>query len=242
VFNRVAEAYASRPPYPEALLRRLLALSGGPGQRVADLGAGTGHLALPLAALGLAVTAVEPARAMLSALRARRPEGVPLAAIHARAEETHLPGGSFALVLLADALQWVDPELTGREVARLLAPGGVLAVVLARFARTPFMEGLGALLLRANPRARGRPAEAARELFGLAVPGGVPAVETFRQEARLDGAGLRALLASLSYVGPALGPAAFERLLGEAEALARRTGGAAFGRELTLRWCARPRP
>jgi predicted RNA methylase len=68
VFNRLAEDYRRRPGYSTGLAERLLALAGGPGARVADLGAGTGHLALPLARLGARVHAVEPARAMLAAL------------------------------------------------------------------------------------------------------------------------------------------------------------------------------
>ena len=125
VFNRLAEEYRHRPPYPAALVERLLALAGGPGARIAELGAGTGLLAVPLARAGVHVMAVEPARRMLDVLRA---EGVPgLEPVHASAEETGLPGGAFQLVVLADALQWVDPDRGGREAARLMADeGGVI--------------------------------------------------------------------------------------------------------------------
>ena len=50
VFNRMADVYDARPAYPAALLDALVALA--PGSRVLDLGAGTGKLALPLAARG----------------------------------------------------------------------------------------------------------------------------------------------------------------------------------------------
>src|SRR5881394_2383331 len=69
VFNRMAEFHAARPPYPAALVDALADLAGPVGSRVADLGAGVGHLALPLAARGFDVAAVEPAEAMLDALR-----------------------------------------------------------------------------------------------------------------------------------------------------------------------------
>lgn len=242
VFNRLAGDYRARPPYPEPLVDRLAALAGGRGAAVADLGAGAGHLAVPLAARGLAVTAVEPARAMLDALAQRAgARGVEVTVVHAAGEATGLASGAFALVLLADALQWVDPERCGAEAARLLAPAGAAAVVEARFAPTPFMDGLAALLAGANPKARPRPAGAARQLLALAAPGSAPREERFRQEAPLDAAALGAVLRSLSFAGPALGPERLGALLREAEALAGRCGGARFARDLTLRW-ARRRP
>src|SRR5512138_3077996 len=133
VFNRLAADYGRRPPYPEALDLRLFALAGGPGARIADLGAGTGHLALPLARLGAKVHAVEPARTMLELL-VEGARGLPVEPVHAAAEETGLAAGAFDLVLLADALQWVDPERGGREVARLLDRRGALAVVVPALA------------------------------------------------------------------------------------------------------------
>jgi SAM-dependent methyltransferase len=242
VFNRLASAYDARPPYPAALVERLAALAGGRGARVADLGAGTGALALPLAARGLRVAAVEPARAMLDALRRRVAPDLPLEPVHATAEATGLAGGSFALVLLADAVHWVDPALAGAEAARLLAPGGAVAVVEATFAGGPFMDGLAALLARANPKARPRPPGAAREIVALGAAGAAVAEERFLQDAPLDGPALGAFLRSLSYAGAALGPAALAALEDEARALAARSGGARLRRDLTLRHGRRPAP
>lgn len=235
VFNRLAGAYHHRPPYPAALVARLLALAGGPGARIAELGAGTGLLAIPLARAGAHVAAVEPARHMLDLLRA---EGVPgLEPVHAAAEETGLPAGAFQLVVLADALQWVDPDLAGREVARLLAPGGALAVVTPHLARTPFLEALSERIARANPKARPLPPPVGL-LFSVAgLP--APAEERLEHEVRLDDAGLEGVLRSLSYVGPALGPAALEALLADARALAAEHGGAVWRRTLAVAWARR---
>ncbi len=226
VFNRLAAAYRHRPGYPTALLDRLLSLGGGAGARVAELGAGTGHLALPLARLGARVVAVEPARAMLEALRAAEVPG--LEAVHAAAEETGLPAGAFDLLVLADTLQWVDPDRAGREAARLLAPGGALAVVTPRLAATPFLAALAERIARANPKARPAPPPVGL-LFSVAgLP--APVEERFEDEVRLDEAGLEGVLRSLSYVGPALGPAALEALLLDARALAAEHGGALWRR------------
>lgn len=235
VFNRLAAAYHHRPPYPAALIERLLTVAGGPAARVAELGAGTGLLSVPLARLGARVVAVEPARRMLEVLRA---EGIPgLQPIHAAAEETGLPGGGFALVVLADALQWVDPDRAGREAARLLAPGGALAVVTPRLAATPFLSALAERIARANPKAR--PARPPVELLFSVAGLPAPSTEHLEDEVRLDDAGLEGVLRSLSYVGPALGPAALDALLADARALAAEHGGAVWRRELTLAWARR---
>lgn len=237
VFNRLAADYRHRPPYPAALVTRLVALAGGPGARVVDLGAGTGHLAVPLARLGARVHAVEPARAMLDVLEADA-RGLEIVPVHAAAEETGLEGGAFDLVLLADALHWVDPDRGGREVARLLAPGGALAVVVPAFADAPFQQAVAELLAAANPRARPRPPPVAQLCAVAGLP--PPAEETFVDEVLLDDASLGAVLRSLSYAGPALGPAALERLLAEARALARAHGGARWSRRLSVNCTRRP--
>jgi len=169
VFNRLAADYRRRPGYPGALAARLLAIAGGPGARVADLGAGTGQLAIPLARLGARVDAVEPARAMLDVLE-EDARGLAVAAVHSAAEETGLPAGVFDLALLADAAQWVDPGRAGREVARLLARSGALAVVEPRLADTPFLRALEALPDASLPRGGpGRDAYGHFRVTGLAV-------------------------------------------------------------------------
>ncbi len=234
VFNRLAADYRLRPAYPARLLERLCELAGGPGARVADLGAGTGHLALPLAGRGLRVAAVEPARAMLAELTRAGAPGVE--AVHAAAEATGLPAASFDLVLVADALQWIDPEGGAAEVRRLLAPGGVLAVVTAALADTPFLRALAERIAARNPKARAGPPPVAL-FFSLAgLP--APAEETFADRAALDPPALEAVLRSLSFVGPALGPAPLAALLAEARRLADAQGGARWERELRL-WHAR---
>lgn len=236
VFNRLAEPYRARPGYPAALVGRLATLAGGAGRRVADLGAGTGLLSLPLARQGLAVTAVEPARAMLDRL-AGDAAGRDVAPVHGTAEATGLASGAFDLVVLADALQWVDPDRCAREAARLLAPGGVLAVVDPRPGATPFMTALGERIAQANFKARPQPLPLA--LFFSVALGTAPAHERFDDALPLEGGRLESILRSVSYVGPALGPDALATLLSDANALAERHGGAIWTREIGLWWARR---
>ena len=122
-----------RPGYPDAVLDAMLAPLAGsaPTLRAIDLGAGTGKLSSALAERGLEVTAVDTSAAMLEVARARGGTitAGSLATRLARAEETGLPAASAELVTVAQAWHWFDAEEASAEVARLLAPGGVLALV-----------------------------------------------------------------------------------------------------------------
>jgi len=239
VFERLAADYRARPPYPEALVARLSALAGE-GRRVVDLGAGTGLLAAPLARRGHPVLAVEPARAML-AVCAEACAGLAVTPVRAPAESTGLGAVEAGLLLLADAVHWVRPDAAGTEARRLLAMDGVAAVVAPEPMDTPFMRGLRALLVSANAKARSLPADArVRQFLALAAGPGRPDEERWEQRVPLGPEALRSVVRSLSYGGPALGPAATERLLEAVEALGAREGPE-WARVVRLVWLRRGR-
>ncbi|WP_329621919.1 class I SAM-dependent methyltransferase [Streptomyces sp. NBC_01255] len=122
-FGAAAAAYAEhRPDYAQAAVR--WALETAPGPRVLDLGAGTGKLTATLVALGVDVIAVEPDPAMLAELRRALPT---VRALPGSAESIPLPDGSVDAVLAGNAMHWFDMAVAGPEIARVLAPGGVLA-------------------------------------------------------------------------------------------------------------------
>lgn len=122
-FGAAAAEYAEhRPDYAPAAVR--WALAAAPGPRVLDLGAGTGKLTGTLVALGADVVAVEPDPAMRAELLRALP-GVRAPA--GGAEAIPLPDASVDAVLAGNALHWFDMSVAGPEIARVLAPGGVLA-------------------------------------------------------------------------------------------------------------------
>ena len=89
-----------------------------------DLGAGTGKLTAILVRVGADVTAVEPDPDMLAELR----RGLPaVRSLHGSAEDIPLPHHSADAVLAGQAMHWFDLDRAVPEIARVLAPGGVVA-------------------------------------------------------------------------------------------------------------------
>jgi SAM-dependent methyltransferase len=122
-FGAAAVAYAEhRPDYAQAAVR--WALEPAPRLRVLDLGAGTGKLTATLVAVGVDVVAVEPDPAMLAELRRGLPD---VRALSGSAEAIPLPDASVDAVLAGNAMHWFDMAVAGLEIARVLAPGGILA-------------------------------------------------------------------------------------------------------------------
>jgi ubiquinone/menaquinone biosynthesis C-methylase UbiE len=211
VFNRIADVYSARPPYPPALVDCIAALAP-PGGRVLELGAGIGHLAIPLAERGLRVAAVEPAEAMLARLRAgAAARGVALATHHATAEALPLDAESHDLVVIADALHFLNLELAAPEVARVLDAHGALAIVTCEFADTAFMRDVTRIMQQAAPR---RPRDTANAIAQLASIVGVALSprrppRVFEDRTPVQPAQLEAILRSISFIGPAMNPIRF---------------------------------
>jgi SAM-dependent methyltransferase len=125
-FGAAAAAYAEhRPVYAEAAVAWALEpVRDRRPLRVADIGAGTGKLTAMLVRLGAEVTAVEPDPQMLAELRRTLPE---VRSVPGSAEELPLADGSVDAVLAGQAMHWFDLDRALPEIARVLAPGGVLA-------------------------------------------------------------------------------------------------------------------
>ncbi|CAM4239156.1 class I SAM-dependent methyltransferase [Corallococcus exiguus] len=133
-FGRTSEDYARhRAGFPEAFFEKLIREGVfHPGQRVLDLGAGTGTLARGLAKRGGDVTALDLSEPMLdSARRLASEEGLSIDFRVAPAERTGLTPESFGLVTAGTCWHWFDRAAAAREAFRVLAPGG--RMVIAHF-------------------------------------------------------------------------------------------------------------
>lgn len=219
VFNEMAETYAARPPYPSALIDAIFEHLAPAGRRVLDLGAGLGHCSLPLAARGLDVVAVEPARAMCERLRGLAMEHeLPLHVEHAAAESLPFGEAAFDLALIVDAMHFLDPERVSRELCRVLTPDGFLVVVTCSLDETPFMTEVKRLLEAASDR---RPRETGPAIRHLAALTDVPLAppREFADAVSVDPKTLEGILRSFSFIGPALAPEPLEALLAQLSAL-----------------------
>ena len=139
-FGRTARDYARyRTAFPPELFARLAAAGiGRTGQRVVDLGTGTGVLARDLAAAGCVVTGVDLAPELLD--EARRQDaaaGLEVAYRVAPAEDTGLPGGAWDVVCAGQSWHWFDRERVAAEARRLLVAGGAVTICTRDYLMVP---------------------------------------------------------------------------------------------------------
>jgi SAM-dependent methyltransferase len=130
-FEEDAQRYdRARPGYPAALVDDLVALAQlRPGDRVLEIGPGTGQLTTSLAERGLCVLGVElgPTLAEVARANTARDEGV---SIVTGSFETWDPGDDrFDAVVAATSWHWLDPASRDERAAHALRPGGALVVV-----------------------------------------------------------------------------------------------------------------
>ena len=125
--------HSIKTPAERAAWDRILALllAGRSALEIADLGCGTGFLALELAARGHRVTGVDFAPAMIAAARGKAAaQGLAVNFEEADAEALPFAPGAFDLALSRHLL-WTlpHPEAAIAEWIRVLRPGGRLAII-----------------------------------------------------------------------------------------------------------------
>ncbi len=130
-YGLAAEDYgAYRQGFPAEFFARLHALKIGlAGQRLLDLGTGTGLLAREFARRGCLVTGVDfSARLLEVAVRANAGEVVRPHYLRVRAEATRLASGSFDIVTAGTSWHLFNRPAAAREARRLLGSGGRLLI------------------------------------------------------------------------------------------------------------------
>ena len=130
VFDTIAVEYdRHRPAYPDVLVDHACGAGGlVAGDRVLEVGCGTGQLTRSLLARGLHVTAVEPGGNLIELAARGRPDPGTVRFLQDRFEDAS-PGLGFAAVCSAAAFHWIDPDVSWGKVAASLEPGGLLALL-----------------------------------------------------------------------------------------------------------------
>lgn len=122
-FGESVEQYQQgRPEYPAQAVEWFVESRI---KRIADVGAGSGKLTAALVNAVAEVVAIDPDQRMLAALSKRLPT---VSTLVGTGESLPLADDSVDAVTFGQAWHWVDPLAASTEIARVLAPGGLLGL------------------------------------------------------------------------------------------------------------------
>ena len=158
-FGRTADDYGRyRAGFPERFYRRLENFGVGiGGQRILDLGTGTGFLGRGFARRGCCVTGLDISPAMM--LEARRIDdaaGLAIGYVRARAEALPFGNRGFDVVGAGQCWHWFDRSRAALEAYRVLVPGGLLVLASFDWIAMPgnVVEATEDLIVKHNPKWR----------------------------------------------------------------------------------------
>lgn len=159
VFGEVAEQYdRARPTYPDGLVDDVVAYAGlHDGDRVLEVGCGTGKATVPFAAREFRVLALEPDPDM-AAIARRNCSHLGVTVENTSFEEWHASSGSFEVVISAQAWHWIQPETRLTKAHDLIVPGGALALFWNRseWTDSPLSRAIDEVYERIVPALRAR--------------------------------------------------------------------------------------
>jgi ubiquinone/menaquinone biosynthesis C-methylase UbiE len=131
VFDEIAAEYdRRRPTYPDELVDQACQIAGiGSGDRVLEVGCGSGQLTRSLLARGLHVTALEPGKNLMALARQNLAGAGEVEFVSAQFEDALLAREQFQAVFSASAFHWIDPKVSWQKAADVLVQGGTLALL-----------------------------------------------------------------------------------------------------------------
>ncbi len=136
-YSKKAEDYAAyRPEYSKEAFQSLFDNTGlGSNWTVADIGSGTGNVAMHLVDHVKRIFAVEPNEAMRNQAELHLGCHSSFRSIAGTAEKTSLPSHSVDMILVGQALHWFNQDATCLEFNRILKAGGWLAIIWNEFGK-----------------------------------------------------------------------------------------------------------
>jgi SAM-dependent methyltransferase len=144
----IVAAYDRRPPYADEAIDIILGLLPDGARHVLDVGCGRGELAIPLAARGASVDAVDPSQAMLDSGKARPGADDPgLRWIHGPIETAPLCP-PYDLATAGQSLHWTEWSVSLPRIASVLVPEARLVMVDRTFDASPWSDELQRLTQR----------------------------------------------------------------------------------------------
>jgi SAM-dependent methyltransferase len=155
-WGKTSEDYARhRPGPPNSFFERLISFGVGlPGQKILDLGTGTGVLARRFAVQGASVCGTDISENQITIARElAENDGLEVDFRVAPAEESPFADASFDVVTANQCWLYFDKAKVNAEVKRLLRPNGVLSV--SHFSWLPRLDSIAReserLVLKHNP-------------------------------------------------------------------------------------------
>jgi SAM-dependent methyltransferase len=129
-YDEVAGLYdRTRPSYPQSLVDDVIDLSGlSPGDRILEIGCGTGQATVDFARRGFSIVCLEPGAAMSQIAREKLERFANVEVVPQTFESWPLETETFSLVISAQSFHWVSPEIRFAKAAAALHRDGTLGV------------------------------------------------------------------------------------------------------------------
>ena len=130
LFTSKADDYAaSRPSYAAAAIDLMLSQLRQ-GDRVADIGSGTGIMSREFVKRGYQTFCVEPNEAMRSKAEQSLGEFENFVSVNSAAEDTGIEAHSVKLICAASSFHWFDTEAFKKECERILTENGEVFILI----------------------------------------------------------------------------------------------------------------